>query len=269
MTTAFTVGEFTRFNRNSLYSCPSDVQLLCDPLTSQVVMLWRSQYESLRNTLDSIYDTKQPRMYSDDKVFNGPAGTGKSCLVYGLVQYALQKGFIVFYVSDCERLTKLSDKDLAVELLQNISSTNTNNWPGHFPSLAITGLSSEEVICRAKKAVGALKISALIPCMIAVDQWNVVRDCRKGSLFEEIFGSFDRLRVTKGACYLEVSSSFSFPFELFHGADAITHRITVKLYDNTELSTVANYMRQTNHLPMVGYGFDEEQINKFCGRVEC
>jgi len=59
--------------------------------------------------LDRICRDKLRRTHSDDKVFNGPAGAGKSCLLYSMAQYAVQNGFIVLYIANSKVLIIKTD----------------------------------------------------------------------------------------------------------------------------------------------------------------
>jgi hypothetical protein len=112
-----------------------------------------------------------------------------------------------------------------------------------------------------------MKISTSIHSVIAIDQWNAVRDCRDNSLFKRLFGSFDRLKVYKGGCYLAVSSSFSFPGDLFADVDLITHRVTVNLYNADELHIIAQSARGCSYLPPAENGLDDNKLTQLCGRV--
>jgi len=84
----FTEGHYVKLSTVRLFSEPSDLELLRDSLDSDSIeMLWRKQYEDLRQTLDFIRNDNSVRQNFDDKVFDGPAGAGKSCLLYSMAQY--------------------------------------------------------------------------------------------------------------------------------------------------------------------------------------
>jgi hypothetical protein len=266
MSSSYTVGSFSRFNKTTLFSKPSDIDLISAE-GNFVEILWREQSEQRRVVLDRIKQDDSNNCNSESKVFNGPAGAGKSCLLYSLAQYAVENKFLVLYVGDCTFLCQLGDVDLARTLIQNLAVTNHENWPLDFPSLDITGLTDNEIIARIHTVFGRLKISTHVPTVIAIDQWNVVRDVPKESLFSKLFGNFMLLRVTKGATYIAVSSSFNFPKELFNDADAITHRLTVRLYSEVESIAMIQHMRIRGYLPQTNCGFDDGDILRICGRV--
>jgi len=102
-------------------------------------------------------------------------------------------------------------RELAATLIENLLFTNQSSWPNTFPNLVVDEESEENNIALVRRAIGRMTSYSRAPCMIAIDQWNAVIFARKGSLYQELFGSFDRIRPVKGACYLAVSSSFSFP----------------------------------------------------------
>ena len=81
------VHAYVQLSRGLLSSEPSDIEYLLHPTDkNQCSILWRSQYEELRVILDKILQKEGPKKH--DRVFSGPAGAGKSCLLYSLAQYA-------------------------------------------------------------------------------------------------------------------------------------------------------------------------------------
>lgn len=184
-----------------------------------------------------------------------------------LTQYAADRNCLVLYIPQSGEFIDREDAVFAGYILQKLEQDNPT-WVEAFPNISLSREATDEVkISRAVRAVEELVTCTHVACMVAIDQWNVVRGARRGSLFDRLFGTFDRTRVARGVTYLAVSSSFVWPLGLFRDGDMITHRYTVTLYSQEELSAVASRMRVRKLLPAVGKGFDDEEIVAICGLV--
>eukprot|EP01031_Cornospumella_fuschlensis_P028357 gene28357-34235_t len=256
------VNSIWNVNVSSLPTCPSGIDALLDPNhPSRAEILWRDCYDSYRGQMLQIEQGR--RLSPIAQVLTGPAGAGKSCMLYALAQYARHLGFLTFYVPNLLELITLSPKSLAKHILSQLQLCNPT-WP--YGQLTVDE-HEDNILDVAREALESLHIGGQ-PACIFIDQWNCVVKNEASFYFKSLFGTFNTLRLTKGATFAAVTSSFRFPQELFSDADAVTHCSRVPLYSDDEYHIMMEHCVQSYRLPQLS-AEQHEELRHICGKVGC
>jgi hypothetical protein len=140
------------------------------------------------------------------KLLPGPAGAGKSCMLYALAHYASRLGLLILYLPNCAPLCNLSPKMLAKTILRVLRDYNPN-WP--YRNLYVEDV---HVVAVAREAMEQLRFGKH-PACIFLDQWNCVSKDNSTNYFKSLFGTFT-ISSCKTALLLLLCPLFPWPHHL-------------------------------------------------------
>ena len=268
------VDHFVNITLSNLPSQFDGIDRLDQPDEKTVEVLWRNQAKELASRMHNAANGGMKCQY----VLIGPGGCGKSVTLFSLAHWARSQNWLVLYIAEAASWADKTDATLARNILDLLNSANGDRWPDSYESLSYNQQGSNRdidhtaMIAKARKAVEDL-CTRNTPALLAIDQWNVIRNPTTSDVFKWFFGTFAKCQVRRGATLLAVSSSFYAPVappgqpKIFEDNNFIERQHRLRLYSDDEARLIIERYRARSKLPSVGNGLDDERIRKLTGHA--
>ncbi|CAG8607310.1 1386_t:CDS:2, partial [Paraglomus occultum] len=237
-------------------------------------------FADLKNAFD-----KKGRFGNVGKVIRGPAGAGKSYVLYHVVHFCRASGWLVLYIPRAGEVSGLHEAMAARNILNNfmkaegdklktIKIDKTYDLPisSYFDiqDQSQQGLSLYDCIRNGfnnplatleKVFDVVLNAELKYPVLVAIDEWNA--RCSPQNVGNRVLNLFAKNKLRSGFWLYAISSSFD-PYEEFRNADAQTIMVDIPSYDMDEFSSILRCQHKFKRLPEDA---DADQIRYHSGLV--
>ena len=244
-------------------------------IKKRLTVLKRPVLSSVRMRVKDIIDIPEHLNRYSKRVLVGPAGVGKSLLLYLCARDCILNGnWLVLYIASTTRFDR--DVNAAAEIVRMILETNESLFVNNSkPTVIQIKNKADEVLKNPSRAPDILnEIIFLmrhceVPVFIGIDQWNCLQ--KQGGIeqtqLKDLFGHFSKFNGKWGFTLLALSSSFDLSSSgMFADMDAELSKERIDLYNKTEWFQLVEYYRTQGILPPV-HELNEDSLWKLSGNV--
>ncbi|KAI3639675.1 hypothetical protein MIR68_002369 [Amoeboaphelidium protococcarum] len=262
---------------NVLSSPPSSL-LLDSGEERHLTVLRRPELEAVRDEVQRIVEIPAHLQRYSKRVIVGPAGVGKSLLLYLCARDCIVKGsWFVLYIASTTRFDEQEDTRVSVEILNMILEMNAPLLDNHqsndslktIRESALNGVRNSGQATHELMNILGFMSRCKVPVFVGIDQWNCLQEAGgiKQPLLKNLFGHFSKFNGSWGFTLLAVSSSFDLSNSgMFSDYDAVLAPKKISLYRKEEWQAMVTHYRNRRLLPPITQLSDEDLL-KLTGTV--
>ncbi|KAJ3269274.1 hypothetical protein HDV01_001641 [Terramyces sp. JEL0728] len=271
------MSDFEEVKLAGALQVPYSIQM--DTVRNSLAVMSRPLFVSLRYQVHTFAGLPRDEVRNGKCVLTGPAGAGKSLLLYLCALDCFKSGnWLVVYISNTSTFYQKEDSVCAIALLQSLLDSNQSLFERHADKKKLQRIRTlaENALNQRKDEKEALTMifqtclfDCDVPVFIGIDQWNCLQKDTgiQQPLLEKLFGHFSYFNLKWGYAMLAVSSSFDIQqSQMFSDMDASLAGRYVNLYTTEEWSTVVMHYRTSNFIPN-SFILPDTNLFELTGRV--
>ncbi|KAI3661743.1 hypothetical protein MP638_003751 [Amoeboaphelidium occidentale] len=241
----------------ALQPIPESIKMDLGP-ERKLNILSRQLFQDVRSSVQEICDLPESAVRNDKKVLTGPAGVGKSLLLYLCANDCIKsKKWFVVYIGMTSKFHDMPDELVARNILTIIHRANeqlagSSTKLDEILALIKEGKQDSSKACENLREVFLRIYDCGVPVFIGIDQWNCLQPSGgiTQPLLKSLFDKYNKFELVWGYSLLAVSSSFDLHKSgMFTDYEAALAERRLELLAEQEwLAIVGNY-RQRGLIP--------------------